>query len=111
MQATAGTVGEALGSATDALSAIGVESPRLDAELLLAEATGVGRAALVADPGREIGAAGGPSVREMVRGGLGRGGAAGSARGGGGDCGGSRSSTSSGGAGSAASSWLSIIGS
>lgn len=67
MQATAGTVGEALGSATDALSAIGVESPRLDAELLLAEATGVGRAALVADPGREIDAAAGRSFGEMVR--------------------------------------------
>ena len=67
MQATAGTVGEALGSAMDALSTVGVESPRLDAELLLSEATGVDRAALVADPGREVDAAAGRSFGEMVR--------------------------------------------
>jgi release factor glutamine methyltransferase len=48
--AVAGTVGEALTSATDALAAAGVESPRLDAELLLAEATGERRAALIAHP-------------------------------------------------------------
>jgi len=47
--ATAGTVRDALGAATDALAAAGVEEPRLDAEVLLAEATGWGRAALVAD--------------------------------------------------------------
>jgi len=40
---------QALDAATDALRAIGVESPRLDAELLLAEAVGVDRATLVAD--------------------------------------------------------------
>jgi release factor glutamine methyltransferase len=48
--AVAGTVGEALASATDALGAAGIETPRLDAEVLLAEATGLGRAALVAAP-------------------------------------------------------------
>jgi release factor glutamine methyltransferase len=46
----AGTVGEALGAASDALAAAGAESPRLDAELLLAEATGLDRAGLAADP-------------------------------------------------------------
>lgn len=48
--ASAGTVAQALGAATDALAAAGVDSPRLDAELLLAEATGLERAALAASP-------------------------------------------------------------
>ena len=48
--ATAGSVGEALGASVDALAAAGVEAPRLDAELLLAEATGGDRARLAADP-------------------------------------------------------------
>ena len=41
MPASAGSVGDALGGAVDALAAAGVSSPRLDAELLLAEATGL----------------------------------------------------------------------
>jgi release factor glutamine methyltransferase len=44
------TVGEALGAATDALVAMGVPEARLDAEVLLAAASGRGRASLVADP-------------------------------------------------------------
>jgi release factor glutamine methyltransferase len=48
--AVAGTVGEALTAATAALAASGIETPRLDAELLLADATGSDRAALVARP-------------------------------------------------------------
>jgi release factor glutamine methyltransferase len=44
------TVGDALGAATDALRAIGVPDARLDAEVLLAAASGRGRASLVADP-------------------------------------------------------------
>ena len=48
--ATAGRVREALVAATDALGAAGVDSPRLDAEVLLAEATGWDRAKLAADP-------------------------------------------------------------
>jgi release factor glutamine methyltransferase len=47
---TAGQVREALEAATNALAAAGVDSPRLDAELLLAEATGWDRARLAADP-------------------------------------------------------------
>ncbi|MDX6637691.1 MAG: release factor glutamine methyltransferase [Solirubrobacterales bacterium] len=42
----AGTVTEALTAARDALAAAGVDTPRLDAEVLLAEALGVDRAAL-----------------------------------------------------------------
>ncbi len=53
MAATAaGTVAEALGSAVDAFRAAGVEAPRLDAEVLLAEATGRDRAMLSPPRGR-----------------------------------------------------------
>lgn len=48
------TVREALDSALIALTAAGVDSPRLDAELLLADAMGVDRAVIVSDPGRDI---------------------------------------------------------
>jgi release factor glutamine methyltransferase len=48
------TVRDALGAATDSLTAAGCHTPRLDAEVLLAAAMGVDRAALVSDPGREI---------------------------------------------------------
>jgi release factor glutamine methyltransferase len=58
---------EALAAAVDALSAAGVEDPRLDAELLLAEATGWGRAALAADPEAEVPPAAGRRFGEMVR--------------------------------------------
>jgi release factor glutamine methyltransferase len=65
--AIAGSVRDALDSATDALAAVGVETPRFDAEVLLAEATGRGRAALVADPAAEVTAADGRRFGEMVR--------------------------------------------
>jgi release factor glutamine methyltransferase len=48
------TVRDALDSALIALTAAGVETPRLDAELLLAAALNVNRAALIADPGRGV---------------------------------------------------------
>ncbi|HEU4461287.1 MAG TPA: peptide chain release factor N(5)-glutamine methyltransferase [Solirubrobacterales bacterium] len=64
---TGAEVREALGSAVDALRAAGVEDPRLDAELLLAEATGWSRAALVADPAAEVPPAAARSFGEMVR--------------------------------------------
>src|SRR5919202_3900859 len=48
------TVREALDSALIALSAAGVDSPRLDAELLLADAMGVDRAVIVSDPSRGL---------------------------------------------------------
>ncbi len=64
---TAGGVGEALGAAADALAAAGVESPRLDAEVLLAEATGWDRAMLAADPGRGVPAPAARRFGEMVR--------------------------------------------
>jgi release factor glutamine methyltransferase len=45
-----GRVRDALAAAADALTAAGCDTPRLDAELLLADAMGVDRAALIADP-------------------------------------------------------------
>src|SRR5215218_2140524 len=68
--AVAGSVREALAAATDALRAARVESARLDAELLLAEATGLDRAGLAAEPGRGVDAvaarAFGAAVRRRV---------------------------------------------
>jgi release factor glutamine methyltransferase len=60
-------VRDALDSAVIAIAASGSTSPRLDAELLLASALGVNRAALITDPRRELT---GPAVRtfqELVR--------------------------------------------
>jgi release factor glutamine methyltransferase len=48
------SVRDALDSALIALTAAGVQSPRLDAEVLLAAAMSVDRAALMADPGRGV---------------------------------------------------------
>jgi release factor glutamine methyltransferase len=48
------SIRDALDSAVIALTAAGCESPRLDAELLLAGAMGVDRAVIVSDPGRAI---------------------------------------------------------
>ena len=50
----AASVGDALGAAIDAVAAAGAESPRLDAELLLAEATGIPREVIATDPGRPL---------------------------------------------------------
>lgn len=58
---------EALSASIDALRAAGVEDPRLDAELLLAEATGWERARLVADPQAEIPPPAARRFAEMVR--------------------------------------------
>lgn len=63
----AGTVAEALGASVAALEAAGVDSPRLDAELLLAEATGRDRAALAAEPDLGIDAAAGRTFGAMIR--------------------------------------------
>jgi release factor glutamine methyltransferase len=49
-----GSVREALAAAAEALTAAGVPTPRLDAELLLAEATGHSRAELAANPEQGI---------------------------------------------------------
>jgi release factor glutamine methyltransferase len=58
---------EALRASAEAMQAAGVEGARLDAELLLAEATGWERARLVADPEAEIPPAATRRFAEMVR--------------------------------------------
>jgi release factor glutamine methyltransferase len=65
--AIAGSVRDALSGAVEALAATGVESPRLDAELLLAEASGRDRAQLAASPEADVSAAEGRRFGEMVR--------------------------------------------
>jgi release factor glutamine methyltransferase len=65
--AVAGTVGEALTAATDALAAAGVDTPRLDAELLLAEATGRDRAGLAARPDAGVEAPAARAFGAMMR--------------------------------------------
>ncbi len=51
----------------DGLRAAGVEDPRLDAEVMLAEATGCERAALVASPAAEVPPPAARRFGEMVR--------------------------------------------
>jgi release factor glutamine methyltransferase len=58
---------DALAAATDALTAARVDNPRLDAELLLEEATGIDRAGLATDPGTPVEPAAGRRFGEMVR--------------------------------------------
>jgi release factor glutamine methyltransferase len=60
-------ISEAVDAAIDALRAAGVEDPRLDAEVLLAEATGFDRAALVADSSADLPPAAARLFGEMVR--------------------------------------------
>jgi release factor glutamine methyltransferase len=64
---TGAPVSEALGAAVDGLAAAGVEGPRLDAELLLGEAMGCGRARLAAEPEAEVPAPAARLFGEMVR--------------------------------------------
>jgi len=64
---TRATVREALEGAVDALAAMGVDEPRLDAELLLGEAMGCERSALIVDSGTEVPAPATRAFGEMVR--------------------------------------------
>ena len=62
----ASALGDALGHAAQELELAGVDSPRLDAELLLAEVLGVDRAKLVADSKRELDPADAQRFSELV---------------------------------------------
>ena len=64
---TAGRVCEALSAANDAFEAAGVDTPRLDAEVLLAEATGHDRAVLAAEPDARVDPRAARRFGEMVR--------------------------------------------
>jgi release factor glutamine methyltransferase len=61
------SIRDALSAATDALEAAGCDTPRLDAELLLAHAAGVDRAALNADSGAELNPSQARELSELVR--------------------------------------------
>lgn len=61
------TARDALDSALVAITAAGVDTPRLDAELLLAEALGCDRAMLIADPQRPVEGGAVRAFREAVR--------------------------------------------
>ena len=64
---SAGTVRDALAAASAALASAGCETPRLDAELLLADALGVDRARLVAEPELAVPAGAARLVGERIR--------------------------------------------
>jgi len=61
------TVRDALGAAVDALDAAGCETARLDAELMLAQATGWDRAGLAAEPDARLPVGASREFAEMVR--------------------------------------------
>jgi release factor glutamine methyltransferase len=65
--ATTGSVRDALGGSGEALAAAGIDTARLDAELLLAEATGWDRARLAAEPEAGVLPAAARRFGEMVR--------------------------------------------
>jgi release factor glutamine methyltransferase len=58
---------EALEAATEGLAAAGVEAPRLDAELLLSEATGWDRARIASEPDSRLPVGASREFAEMVR--------------------------------------------
>ncbi|MSO42182.1 MAG: peptide chain release factor N(5)-glutamine methyltransferase [Solirubrobacterales bacterium] len=64
---TGARVGDALAGASDGIAAAGSGTPRLDAELLLAEAAGLDRAELVAKPERELTGPASRAFATMVR--------------------------------------------
>jgi len=67
LRATAGSAGDALAAAVAALDAAGCETPRLDAEVLIADALGVDRAALISSPTRGVPTSAARLVGERVR--------------------------------------------
>ena len=58
---------DALTAAIDALRAAGCDTPELDAQLLIADALGVDRAALIADPGLDVPGAAARVIGERIR--------------------------------------------
>jgi len=61
------TVRDAVGAALDALAAAGCETPRLDAEILIADALRVDRGALLADPDMAVPGSAARLIGERVR--------------------------------------------
>jgi release factor glutamine methyltransferase len=67
MAAAVGTVREAVEAAADALGAAGCDTPRLDAEVLIADALGVGRERLHVEPGMGVEPGSARLIGERVR--------------------------------------------
>ena len=67
MPAAAMTARDAVAAAVDALTAAGCDSPRLDAELLIADGLGVDRGALVSDPALAIPPRAAREIGERIR--------------------------------------------
>lgn len=67
MPAAAMTVRDAVAAAVDALTAAGCDTPRLDAELLIADGLGVDRGRLVSEPALEVPAAVAREIGERIR--------------------------------------------
>jgi release factor glutamine methyltransferase len=67
MSAATASVGDALGAATDAIAAAGSDTARLDAELLLCQATGWDRAQITAEPELRLPVGASRAFAEMVR--------------------------------------------
>jgi release factor glutamine methyltransferase len=67
MPATAMTARDAVGAAVDALTAAGCATPRLDAEVLIADALEADRALIVADPATEVPPAAARLIGERIR--------------------------------------------
>jgi release factor glutamine methyltransferase len=61
------TARDAVGAATDALAAAGCDTPRLDAEVLIADSLGVDRAALVTEPGLAVAPPAAREIGERIR--------------------------------------------
>jgi len=61
------TARDAAGAAVDALTAAGCDTPRLDAEVLIADALGVDRGVLVSDPCRAVPPAAAREIGERIR--------------------------------------------
>jgi release factor glutamine methyltransferase len=67
MPAAAMTVRDAVAAAVDALTAAGCDTPRLDADLLIADGLGVDRARLVSDPALEVPPRAAREIGERIR--------------------------------------------
>jgi len=61
------TARDAVGAAVDALTAAGCDTPRLDAEVLISDALGVDRGALVADPNLPVPPGAARTIGERIR--------------------------------------------
>jgi release factor glutamine methyltransferase len=61
------TARDALAAAVTSLAAAGCDTPRLDAELMIADALGVSRAALIADPAMPVAGAASRLLSERIR--------------------------------------------